>query len=134
MISWSDDYSLGIEKIDKEHQTLFAALNAFYDGLRKKADKESLAGLIAGLVNYTKTHFASEENFMQQIGFPGIENHKKEHQAFIAKAEEFQKKQLEGKLMVSVEVTNFIKNWITHHIKTEDKQIMVFRNRLNHLI
>lgn len=131
MISWNDDYSTGIENIDNEHKTLFKALNAFYDGLRKNADKESLAALIAGLVNYTKTHFASEERFMKQIGFPGIENHKKEHFAFIAKAEEFQKKHLEGKLIVSLEVTNFIKNWITHHIKTQDKQIMVFKNRLN---
>lgn len=126
MIQWDNEFSVNNDAIDNEHQSLFTALNDFYEGLRQNASRESMGKLIDNLVFYTKTHFANEEIYMQKIGFPGIENHLNEHREFISKVEAFQSKIKEGKLLVSVEVTNFIKNWITNHIKTQDKQYAAF--------
>jgi len=39
---------------------------------------------------------------------------------------EFYDKYQSGKLILSLEVTNFIKEWITNHIKQEDKQYAIF--------
>ena len=128
MIIWSDEFKLNIPHIDQEHQSLFDALNRFYEGLKQKAPKESLNSLIVELIDYAKNHFANEENYMMASGFKNIDNHIKEHRAFVEKAEEFYQKISEGKLLISVEVTNFIKDWITHHIKTEDMQFAITKN------
>ncbi|TCO10536.1 bacteriohemerythrin [Natronoflexus pectinivorans] len=129
MIKWNDNFSVNNQTIDNEHQSLFKALNDFYEGLRNKASNENMSRLIENLINYTKTHFTNEEDFMRSINYPKIEDHIKEHREFIAKTEDFYTKFKSGKLLVSFEVTNFIKDWITNHIMTEDKQYAAFAEK-----
>ena len=126
MLTWSSDYQINHQQIDNEHQSLFELLNKFYQGLSDGSSKEKLARLIKGLLDYAKVHFSNEEAYMLSINFPGRDAHKKEHEAFIKKASEFYAKYMDGKLILSLEVTNFIKNWITHHIKTEDRKYAEF--------
>ncbi|WP_291857945.1 bacteriohemerythrin [Marinilabilia sp.] len=122
MLKWSEDYILNQPEIDHEHQSLFKLLNDFYQGLADGSSKEKLASLIKGLLDYAKVHFSNEEVYMKSINFPALEKHQQEHRAFITKASEFYEKYSSGKMLLSIEVTNFIKDWITNHIKTEDKQ------------
>ena len=128
MIRWTSEFSVGVPEMDKEHQYLFSALNDFYEGLKQGAPKENLNKLVDNLVYYTKLHFAHEEKIMKTAEYPGYENHKDEHRDFIEKATEFQQKFNDGKLLVSLEVTGFIKDWITNHIMTEDKKYTGFVN------
>lgn len=129
MMQWDPSYSVKQPHLDKEHQSLFTALNQFYEGLRKGVPKESMYTLIEDLIHYTKTHFASEEKHMQTIGFPGLQKHQEEHRAFEAKVEDFYSKVKNGKLLMSVEITNFIKDWILNHIQTQDQQYANFQAR-----
>ncbi len=126
MIKWTPEYKMNIPEIDKEHYSLFEKLNEFYQGLEDGSSKERLGQLIKGLLDYAKNHFSNEEKYMESIGFPDIDKHREEHKAFIKKASGFYDKYQSGKLILSLEVTNFIKEWITHHIKSEDKQYAIF--------
>lgn len=126
MIKWTSEYKMNLPEIDKEHHTLFEMLNDFYKGLEDGSSKERVGQLIKGLLDYAKVHFSNEEKYMESIGFPALDKHREEHEAFIKKASEFYAKYQSGKLILSLEVTNFIKEWIAHHIKTEDKQYAIF--------
>jgi len=129
IVKWSTDYQVNHPEIDKEHQSLFKILNDFYQGIQQEYSKEKLADLIKGLLEYAQIHFTHEEAYMQSVGFPELEYHKKEHEAFIKKANDFYKKYTSGRLILSLEVTNFIKEWITHHIKNEDKKYAIFARK-----
>ncbi|WP_010663304.1 bacteriohemerythrin [Marinilabilia salmonicolor] len=122
LIKWTEDLSVGHETLNQEHQKWIAILNDFYQGLADGSSKEKLTGLIKGLLDYAKVHFSNEEEYMRSIHFPGLERHQQEHGEFIEKATEFYEKFSTGKMLLSIEVTNFIKNWISNHIKAEDKQ------------
>ncbi|MFW6042767.1 MAG: bacteriohemerythrin [Marinilabiliaceae bacterium] len=126
MIKWTSEYKMNIPEIDKEHYSLFEKLNEFYHGLEDGSSKERLGQLIKGLLDYAKVHFSNEEKYMESIGFPDLDNNREEHEAFIKKASEFYDKYQSGKLILSLEVTNFIKEWISNHIKQEDKQYAIF--------
>jgi hemerythrin len=126
MLKWSSEYLVNHPEIDQEHQSLFELLNRFYQGLSDGSPKEKLANLIKGLIDYAKIHFSNEEAYMQSINFPKLDAHRKEHEAFLKKASEFYEKYKDGKLILSLEVTNFIKTWISHHIMTEDRQYAEF--------
>lgn len=52
---------------------------------------------------YTVFHFATEEKFMAQYNYPDYENHKKEHVEFIEKVKR-------GTIIVSFEITSFLKD------------------------
>ncbi|SFD69363.1 bacteriohemerythrin [Thermophagus xiamenensis] len=126
LIKWTPEFSVNHPEIDKEHQSLFEMLNRFYQGIQESSPKEKLAQLIKGLINYARTHFKHEEEYMRSIAYPGLLAHQKEHQEFMDKVNEFYEKYTNGRLILSIEVTNFIKNWITNHIKKEDKRYATF--------
>ncbi len=122
MYRWTNEYSVNVPELDKEHQFLFSALNDFYEGLKQGIPKANINKLIDSLLNYTQFHFSHEEEIMFESNYPGLENHKREHRQFIEKTLEFSTKFKEGKLLISLEVTGFIKDWIVNHILNEDQK------------
>ncbi|MFA4920411.1 MAG: hypothetical protein WC581_14380, partial [Thermodesulfovibrionales bacterium] len=48
--------------------------------------------------------------------------HKKEHEIFTKKALDVKKLFEEGSLVISLEITNFIKEWIVNHVLGSDKK------------
>jgi hemerythrin len=51
-----------------------------------------------------------------------------EHDGFVKKAVEFKKSFDAGNSMISVEVLNFLSNWIKNHILVNDKKYPEFLN------
>lgn len=123
---WTNDLSVNNVEIDNEHKKLFNLLTSFYDGIKNNSPKLQLQELINGLLDYTKTHFAREEAYMIRIGYPEFEDHKKQHEEFIEKAQAFHTKISDGKMILSLEVTNFLKQWLVNHIKGTDQKYARF--------
>ena len=128
-LQWTTDLSVRNSRIDTEHQRWIELFNNFYSGIAEGKPKERLEELILGMLDYTRYHFNSEEAFMQSINYPDIQKHKEEHAAFIGKIEEFHQKFVNGKMLLSLEVTNFLKNWLVNHIKGSDMQYALFSDR-----
>ena len=56
---WKDDYSVGIDKIDKQHRKLVGYLNELYESMKAGKGKGTLGAVLKGLVEYTKNHKSS---------------------------------------------------------------------------
>ena len=125
-IEWDDTLSVKIETIDEEHKYLIGLINSFYDNIKKQSGKEFIAKLIKEMRNYSVFHFNTEESYMRSYGFPGYEAHKKEHDAFIAKVVDVEERYNNGKLILSLEITNFLKSWLKNHILKTDKMYSDF--------
>ncbi len=127
-IAWDPKYSVNIEAIDEQHKHLFEVLGNLFDEMGQKRAQETLGGIIAELIQYASEHFATEEIFMTQYGFPGYAQHKKEHEAFKAKVAAFQKGFDAGKATLSIEVIDFLTGWLDHHILKVDQEYSPFLN------
>ncbi len=121
-ISWNEEYSVAIASIDEQHKVLFGLIDDFYESIRNSSANENLQRLVIGMRKYTQTHFAIEEQFMIKFGYPDYENHKKEHDTFVAKVVELEDKLNANKLVLSLGATAFIKDWWKNHIQEEDKK------------
>jgi hemerythrin-like metal-binding protein len=75
---------LGIEGIDSDHKNLVAMINELCDGIQAGRGREALVGILDRLVDYTRYHFAWEEELFKQYDPPCAEEHKKEHDALVA--------------------------------------------------
>jgi hemerythrin len=128
LIKWTTDLSVKNDVLDAEHQRWIELLNAFYQGLKDGRSKESLVELIEGMIEYTKYHFANEEKYMLSIGYPDLKQHKVHHAEYVQKLSEYHRKILDGKMVLSLEVTNYLKNWLINHIKGIDMQYVKFSN------
>ena len=81
--SWSDDYSLGIQDIDEQHQGFFEASHRLYDAILNCEGEKMVEQSVAFLQDYAKRHFQTEESYMAKHAYPYLEQHKKLHTEFI---------------------------------------------------
>jgi hemerythrin len=125
-LEWEENLSVGIKSIDKQHKKLIQIINDFYDNLQKESPEEILLNIIERLKEYTVYHFETEENLFEKYNFDGYDEHKKEHGEFVAKIEDFHERFKNGKMLMALEVVNFIKLWIFKHIMGTDKKYTAF--------
>lgn len=125
-ITWDSRFSVGIPVIDQQHMKLVDYINELHDAMKIGKAKDVLSEIIRNLVNYTNTHFTTEEKYMNTNGYPGFQDHKKEHAEFVNKVTEFQKNFNNGSSSVSIDIMNFLRNWILNHILVEDKKYVPF--------
>lgn len=125
-ITWDSRFSVGIPVIDQQHMKLVDYINELHDAMKIGKAKDVLSEIIRNLVNYTNTHFTTEEKYMSTNGYPGFQDHKKEHAEFVNKVTEFQKNFNNGSSSVSIDIMNFLRNWILNHILVEDKKYVPF--------
>lgn len=123
MLKWNDKLSVGIASIDEEHKKLVKMLNDLYDGIMSGHGKETLGNVLDSLVEYTRVHFAHEEKFFAQTGYKEAVLHKKEHDELTKQVIEIQGKYKSGAIStLSIELMQFLKNWLVKHIQIEDKK------------
>jgi methyl-accepting chemotaxis protein len=123
LIQWNESLSVGVLEMDRQHQRLVRLLNNLHRAMLSKPGQEVAKGVVAELVAYTKEHFTSEEALMAEYNYPDLGAHKKEHNAFVAKIDDFQKAFTAGQLRVTmVEIMAFLEDWLTRHITGSDRQ------------
>ncbi len=125
-INWNENLSVKINSIDEQHKKLFELINDFYENIQNRSNNESILSLIIGMKKYTQIHFTTEENYMKKYSYPEYNAHKNEHDKFIAKVSTVEEKYKSGKLIISFEITGFLKDWLKNHIQIEDKKYSDF--------
>lgn len=128
-MAWNNNMSVGITVIDEDHKKLVAMVNELYDAVQGGHGKEALGKILDGLINYTVMHFAREEKFFLETGYPDAPAHKKEHADLTRQVLDVQAKYKAGATStLSLEVMNFLKNWLVKHIQGSDKKYAPYLN------
>ena len=86
---------------------------------------ENSIELLQGLLEYSKGHFAYEEELLECSDYPFMNKHKMEHKLFIQHINMFINEH-EGGLLCVDALLNFLLEWKQHHIKVMDKQALAF--------
>ena len=124
LIVWSDKYSVGCEKIDKQHKKLVDLINQLYNDYVQRKSKEEIAKVLKELVDYTVYHFNDEINMLEQFGYDKdkLEQHKEAHNYFVEKLNIFQKRYELGDEYMTLDLLNFLRDWLLSHILKIDQQ------------
>jgi hemerythrin len=128
MLEWSDKYLIGISRVDFEHETFFGLVSDFEKARLKNADKKRLLGILDEIALYAKFHFRSEENVMEALGYPGLEDHRGKHMQLIDDLSNM----ILGLTLDSIspqKIEAFLVDWFLQHTANEDKRIAEFQKR-----
>ncbi len=128
LIQWDNSLSVNVGEIDSQHQKLVKMINDLNDAMKQGKGKDALAKIINELFSYAGTHFATEEKYFDKFGYPSATTHKIEHSNFVKKVTEFKKGFESGQLALTIEVMNFLKDWLRGHIQETDKKYGPFFN------
>jgi len=128
IFEWKDDYIVNVNLIDIQHKRLFEILNEFYDDIMAIKGQEVIKDVIKNLAEYATIHFKTEEDLMIKYNYPEYQSHKNEHKIFVDKVLELMKKLESDTFIPSIEVLNFLIDWLKNHILTIDKRYSKFFN------
>lgn len=122
LMEWSPELDIRVESMNREHRDILTAMNAVYDGAQAGMAGPAMMARIARLGEVTTRHFADEERFMDQCGYPDATTHKAIHakllRDFTAHVATIEKA---GGVPTQA-FFQFLRLWLSAHIKRIDRQ------------
>ncbi len=119
---WKEKYNVGDQEINRQHKYLFQLGNEIQEAHINDAGR-----YVMKLIRYSKDHFAHEEDHMETIGYPNLEQHKKLHDELVAKLSEISANFIKDDDEFA-KFKSFLFQWLTDHILYEDKKYFDFAN------
>lgn len=88
LLVWQDDLNIGIDVIDQQHRRIIEMLNHLHVA-QASMQRAAVGEVIDEVVDYTMSHFAFEEELMEEAGYPFCAAHKRVHEVFIKRVSEY---------------------------------------------
>jgi hemerythrin len=117
---WDDSYRTGNLTVDTQHQELFRMVNHLHNAIMGGTSKEILTPTLTELAKYTIDHFASEEALMVAANYPALAEHRRKHEDLTKQVKELAEKYRSGTVVLTITLSNFLADWLRHHIKKDD--------------
>ncbi|MCL2309814.1 MAG: bacteriohemerythrin [Proteobacteria bacterium] len=115
-VEWTNALSVGIEAIDNQHKRIIEYANKLQDNL---GDRHAMAEVLEDTIEYTESHFGFEETLLEEAEYPYLKVHRRIHDLFIRRIEEYKKRFLNGE-DIGKELHDSLVHWLIKHIKSED--------------
>lgn len=113
------------DAMDKDHEEFIDLLNAL--DIATNAD---FPALFEHLYGHTEQHFERENQLMTQSAYPGIADHKAEHQRVLGEFKQFKSRVDKGLIVFGrAFVKDRLPQWLALHVTTMDTALV---NHLNH--
>jgi hemerythrin len=129
--AWDPSYAVGHPTIDKQHQELFARMNALLGAMQARHGQEEVDKLLAFLSSYVVHHFGAEEALMRRHGYAGMAAHVAEHQGFEAElrrmADNYRKSGASASMVIAL--NHRLRDWLLGHVGRMDTQLAAFLAR-----
>jgi hemerythrin-like metal-binding protein len=112
------------EAIDKDHEKFIDLLNALYT-----ANNTDFPALFQQLYEHTEQHFERENQLMTQSAYPGIADHKAEHQRILGEFKQFKSRVEKGLIVFGrAFVKDRLPQWLVFHVTTMDTALATHLN------
>lgn len=121
---WNDRLALGAPEMDDEHKILIEKINTLVETLQREEGRQNPEKLLPpfqDLAAYTLEHFSHEEKFMESIGYPQLDSHKKIHRKLLEQVGSFGE-DIKNRRLDDVKLVSFLNNWLLSHIMGVDMQ------------
>lgn len=121
-IIWDQSYSVGVDLLDQQHKKLIGMINELAFAMRNDRGREVVKDIVDDMVSYMQKHFADEEKYLHDAKYLGLLQHLKEHEEFVRYTKDFEQRCQAGDYVLSLEVLNFLADWLKRHILESDRK------------
>jgi hemerythrin len=125
LMKWDSTLSVGITRIDAQHQKLVGLVNKLHDAMMSGTGVKVVGTVLDELVAYTREHFQFEEQLMQLHGYPDLAVHVVEHSKLTHQTVQLQADVKQGTAL-TMDVMQFLRDWLTGHILGVDRKYTPF--------
>lgn len=122
LVEWGPKLQLGIAEFDEQHRLLVDLVNKLYRAMRQSRGQHVINQVLEELAEYTVFHFGYEEKQFEAFDYPETEGHKKLHTDLVEKVVDLQDQIKKGETNVTMDVMDFLVDWLQNHILGDDKK------------
>lgn len=126
LIEWGPNFCIGIREIDDQHKVLVDIINKLYTSFGSNNNKKEIRKNLKELIDYTVYHFGNEEKYFKEFGYKDTPQHIQQHHKFVEKIRNFASEFETGDATVSLDIINFLKDWLINHILKIDTRYVSF--------
>lgn len=120
-MQWRSSLEVGHDQIDREHRSLVDALNRLHAAMKMGKGKEEIGQVLVFLMDYTESHFKTEEAMMLKHGYPAAQRHLAAHADLVQQVSALVTNYHAGRALLTGAVFDFLEGWLVKHIMSEDK-------------
>ncbi|RMG35732.1 MAG: bacteriohemerythrin [Gammaproteobacteria bacterium] len=125
--TWDSHLEKGIGPMDATHQEFVEMV----DGLLSCPDTELVERLQA-LAEHTREHFAQEDRWMAESGFPPIAIHEEEHRRVLSAMEQVLTQARQGESEAARQLVAQLPAWFEQHSATMDNALAMHLRHTGH--
>lgn len=123
---FTDNLITGNKTIDEQHKELISKINELLKAVETNQGQSAAMRTLNFLTDYVIYHFSAEEKLQEEVGYPGLAEHKKQHETLkktVADLTEMLEEE-EGASPAFVEQLNKkVIEWLYKHIEGFDRSV-----------
>lgn len=123
LVEWRDEYKIGIEEVDLEHQELIELINQSYSEAKEKGSAMAVMDSLGEIFSKISAHFALEEKVMRELNYDQYEEHKEDHERLLDSIRDIME-DVSG--LDDEEFGKQLKHWFVSHFSTKDARMHKF--------
>jgi hemerythrin len=122
LMTWRDQYSVGVETLDNQHKAILRILNEIHAASLRGKAKEVAGPLLSQLVSLASEHFSAEERLMESTKFPGLAEHRAKHREMAGRIADLASRHEKRDAAVYLQLLYFVRDYQSKHMQNEDQE------------
>ncbi len=129
LLEWRDEFRIGIDEVDHEHQQLIGLINALHASLGAERSPEGIEAFLGEIFARISAHFALEEKDMQARDYPERPAHKADHERLLDDLRDIMDEVHEQGVLDDARFSQRLGGWFGDHFRSHDVRLHRFLTR-----
>jgi hemerythrin len=123
LITWKDEFSVGVAAVDLEHRELIELINGLDAGMREYASQTTVVETLGEIYARISAHFALEEKIMRKAGYDGFATHKHDHERLLDELLDVIDSVDDAGHYDRAGLSRDLNRWFSDHFRTHDARL-----------
>ena len=126
LLTWDASLAFGIATIDRHHQEIFNQINEFYRQMMGGDGGKAGISMLSLIDATIRDHFAEEEALMSRHRYDAMDEHRRNHKAFLERITALKTEVEAGHPDSISNLFDYASTWFGEHIGKDDKALSAF--------
>ena len=128
VMEWNESLVLGQGLMDETHREFIELLNR----VAAAPDQEMLA-VLDEFIRHTEAHFAQEQLWMEQMTYPPLTCHVREHDGVLETAREVRRRVAAGEARFGQVLARAVAEWFSNHAASMDNVLAMYMKEVGYM-
>ena len=123
LITWRDEFEIGIPAVDAEHRELIESFNAIDRMLAGDVADTAVLAALGEIYAGIAAHFALEERYMRDTAYADFPAHKADHEKLLDDLRDIMDRVEDDGVFEESRLARELDAWFTVHFRTHDAKL-----------